>query len=145
LLAVIASNTMNPSSATWVGSAAFDGLSHHAQATAVLDHSRALPQGDGSAAPAFARGAVRCECNLVVLDTHDVLHDAFTVKCPSIDAEGKVGSQRAHLHPLLFHSSSASRFTADVFSPSLPVAHLFCSFSFLPSLAMLRRGLCRSC
>jgi hypothetical protein len=37
----------------------------------------------------------------------------------------------------LAQSSYASRVTADVFSPSLPVAHLFCSFSFLPSLAML--------
>ena len=37
----------------------------------------------------------------------------------------------------LFFGSFASRVTADVFSPSLPVAHLFCSFSFLPSLAML--------
>src|SRR5215467_1572541 len=48
---------------------------HHAQAPAVLDHSRALPQGDGSTGPAFARGAVRCECNLVVLDVSDMLHD----------------------------------------------------------------------
>src|SRR5262245_47627960 len=40
--------------------------SSHAQAPAVLDHSRALPQGDGSARPAFAGGAVRCECDLVV-------------------------------------------------------------------------------
>src|SRR5262249_21341918 len=37
----------------------------------------------------------------------------------------------------LAQSSSASRVTADVFSPSFLVAHLFCSFSFLPSLAML--------
>jgi hypothetical protein len=40
-----------------------------------------------------------------------VFDDAFTVGCPSIDAEGKVSSQRAHLRPLLPHSSS-SRFTA---------------------------------
>ena len=39
----------------------------------------------------------------------DVLHDAFAVRCPSIDAEGKVSSQRAHLLP---HSSSSSRYTA---------------------------------
>ena len=37
----------------------------------------------------------------------------------------------------LAQSSSASRVTADVFSPSLRVTHFFCSFSFLPSLAML--------
>src|SRR5215469_8265880 len=32
-----------------------DGQSHRAQTPAVLDHSRALPQGDGSAGPAFGR------------------------------------------------------------------------------------------
>src|SRR5262249_42960180 len=31
---------------------------HHAQAPAVLDHSRTLPQGDGRAGPAFTRRAV---------------------------------------------------------------------------------------
>jgi hypothetical protein len=30
---------------------------HHAQAPAVLNHSRTLPQGDGVARPAFAGGA----------------------------------------------------------------------------------------
>ena len=30
---------------------------HHAQAPAVLDHSRALPQADGGTGPAFAGGA----------------------------------------------------------------------------------------
>ena len=30
---------------------------HHAQAPAVLNHSRTLPQGDGGARPAFAGGA----------------------------------------------------------------------------------------
>jgi hypothetical protein len=65
---------------------------HHAQASAVLDHSRALPQGDGRARPAFAGGAEGGERNLIVLDASDVLDDAFTVRCPSIDAEGKVSS-----------------------------------------------------
>ena len=32
---------------------------HQAQAAAVLDHSRALPQGDGGARPAFAGGDAR--------------------------------------------------------------------------------------
>ena len=45
----------------------------------------------------------------------------------------------------LFFGSFASRVTADVFSPSLPVAHLFCSFSFLPSLAMLYYPPGRAC
>ena len=49
---------------------------HHAQAPAVLDHSRTLPQGDGRAGPAFTRRAVGSECNLIVLDACDVLHDA---------------------------------------------------------------------
>src|SRR5262245_17134180 len=74
---------------------------HYAQAPAVLDHSRTLPQGDGRARPAFTRRAVGSECNLIVLDASDMLHDAFAVRCPSIDAEGKVSSQLAHLRPLL--------------------------------------------
>src|SRR5215831_11311698 len=37
----------------------------------------------------------------------DVLHDAFAVWCPSIDAEGEMSSHRGHLRPLLLHSSSA--------------------------------------
>src|SRR5262245_2202041 len=35
-----------------------DGQSHRAQTSAVLDHSRTLPQGDGGAGPALAGGAV---------------------------------------------------------------------------------------
>src|SRR5262249_6148316 len=57
-----------------------------------LDHSRALPQGDGGAGPAFAGGAVGGERNLVILDAGDVLHDAFAVRRPGIDAEGEVSS-----------------------------------------------------
>src|SRR5262245_10655104 len=71
------------------------------QAPAVLDYSRALAQYDGNAMPAFTRRAVGSECNLVVLDTGNMLHDAFAVRCPSINAEGKVSSQLAHLRPLL--------------------------------------------
>jgi hypothetical protein len=52
---------------------------HHAQAPAVLDHSRALPQGDGRAGPAFTRRAVGSECNLIVLDARDMLDDALAV------------------------------------------------------------------
>ena len=63
---------------------------HHAQAPAVLDHSRALPQGDGSPRPAFAGSSERGERDLIVLDAGDVLHDALAVRCPSIDAEGEV-------------------------------------------------------
>src|SRR5262245_48984072 len=74
---------------------------HYAQAPAVLDHSRTLPQGDGRAGPAFTRRAVGSECNLIVLDACDVLDNAFAVGCPGIDAEGKVSSQGAHLRPLL--------------------------------------------
>jgi len=54
----------------------------HAQAPAILDHSRALLQGDGDARPAFARRAVGGECDLIVLDAGDVLHDAFAVRSP---------------------------------------------------------------
>ena len=36
------------------------------------------------------------ECNLIVLHAGDVLHDAFAVRCPGIDAEGEVSSRRGH-------------------------------------------------
>jgi hypothetical protein len=60
----------------------------HAQAPAVLDHTRTLPQGDGSAGPTFTGGVVGGERNLVILDAGDVLDDAFPVSSPRIDAEG---------------------------------------------------------
>src|SRR5262249_581797 len=84
-------------------------VSDYAQAPAVLDHSRTLPQGDGRAGPAFTRRAVGSECNLIVLDARDVLDNAFAIGCPGIDAEGKVSSQRAHLRPLLPHVQRPSR------------------------------------
>ena len=71
----------------------------HAQAPAVLDHSRTLPQGDGGAGPAFAGGAEGSERDLIVLDASDVLHDAFAVRGPRIDAEGEVSSECAHVAP----------------------------------------------
>ena len=86
-------------------------MSDYAQAPAVFNHSRALPQGDGCTGPAFTCRAIGGECDLIVFDASDVFDDAFTGRCPSIDAEGKVSSQCAHLRPLLPHSSS-SRFTA---------------------------------
>jgi len=70
---------------------------HHAQAPAVLDHSCALAQGDGDARPALAGGAVGNECNLVVLDTGNMLHDAFAVRGPCVDAEGE-GRSRRHCY-----------------------------------------------
>src|SRR6516165_5696697 len=70
---------------------------HHAQTPAVLDHSRALPQGDGSAGPAFTRRAEGGERNLIVLDACDVLDNAFAVRRPGIDAEGEVISRRGHV------------------------------------------------
>jgi len=49
------------------------------------------------------------ERDLIVLDASDVLHDAFAVRGPRIDAEGEVSSKRrGHLRPLLLHSSSAA-------------------------------------
>ena len=59
----------------------------HAQASAILNHASALPQGDGSAGPAFSGGAVGGESNLIVLDVSDVLNDAFAVWGLGIDAE----------------------------------------------------------
>ena|SRR5215471_9001152 len=66
------------------------GSLHHAQTPAVLDHSRALPQGDGSAGPAFARGAVRCERNLIVLDASDVLHNAVACVVSDVTRKAKL-------------------------------------------------------
>jgi hypothetical protein len=58
-------------------------------AATVLDHPRALTQSDRRSPPAFASGAVGGECNLVVLDAGNVLHDAVAVRGPGIDAEGE--------------------------------------------------------
>jgi hypothetical protein len=77
-----------------------------AQAPAVLDHSPNLPQGDGCAGPAFTRRAVGGECNLIVLDAGDVLHDAFAVRGPRIDAESKPSPECGHFRSL---PSSVSR------------------------------------
>jgi len=71
----------------------------HAQPSAILDDARALPQGDWCVGPAFARGAESGERNLVVLDTGDMLDDAFPVSGPGIDAEGEVSSECAHVAP----------------------------------------------
>src|SRR5215831_16991214 len=50
-----------PTGHTFLGSpAALLLTGHHAQAPAVLDHSRTLPQGDGRAGPAFTGGARSC-------------------------------------------------------------------------------------
>jgi len=58
------------------------------------------------AGPAFTRRAVGSECNLIVLDAGDVLHDAFAVRRPCIDAESKVSPECGHLR---FLPSSVSR------------------------------------
>jgi hypothetical protein len=41
---------------------------YYAQASAVLDHSITLPQGDGNARPTLARGEIGGERNLIVLE-----------------------------------------------------------------------------
>jgi hypothetical protein len=70
---------------------------HHAQTPTVLDHSRAMPQGDGRAGPALAGGPVGGECNLIVLNAGNVLDNTFAVRCPCIDAESKVSPECGHL------------------------------------------------
>jgi hypothetical protein len=45
-----------------------NGQSHHAQTPAVLEHSRTLPQGDGSPRPALAGGEEGGERDLIVPD-----------------------------------------------------------------------------
>ena len=57
------------------------------QAPAVLDHVGALPQRDWDAGPAFAGRAEGSEGNLVIFDVGDVLHDAFAVGRPGVNAE----------------------------------------------------------
>ena len=44
----------------------------------------------------LAGGSVGNERNLVVLDAGNVLHDAFAVRCPRIDAESELSSRCAH-------------------------------------------------
>ena len=46
------------------------------------------------------------KCDLVVLHSGDVLHDALPVGCPRVDAEGEVSSRCGHLRPLLPQSST---------------------------------------
>src|SRR5262249_58408415 len=70
--------------------------SHHAQASAVLDHSRTLPQGDGSARPALAGGAVGGESQLIVLHAGKVLPGGFAARAPRIDADGEMTYHCAH-------------------------------------------------
>src|SRR5262249_22725058 len=73
------------------------------------DHTRALPQGNGGAGPTFTGGVVGGERNLIVLDASDVLHDAFAIRGPHIDAKGEVSSKcRSHLRLPLLHSSWAA-------------------------------------
>jgi hypothetical protein len=82
-------------------------VSDYAQAPAVFNHSRALPQGDGCTGPAFTRCAVGSECNLIVLDASDVLH------WPPFPLGGLLSPQRERMSAgHLPQSSSASRFTA---------------------------------
>src|SRR5262249_25826970 len=66
------------------------GITPRAGVGCVLDHSRALPQGDGRAGPAFTRGAISSECNLIVLDTRDVLDDAVAGVVPDVHAEDEL-------------------------------------------------------
>jgi len=65
---------------------------HHPQAPAVLDNSRTLPQSDRRARPTLAGGEKRGECDLIILDASDVLHDGFRRQAPGIDAEGEMSS-----------------------------------------------------
>src|SRR5262249_59219152 len=57
---------------------------HHAQAAAVLDHSRTLPQGNGRSGPAFARGAVGGPGSATLLETGDALRVARNVADSSV-------------------------------------------------------------
>jgi hypothetical protein len=92
---------------------------HHAQAPAVLDHSRILPQGDGCARPSLAGGPVGGERKLIVLDVGDVLDNALAVGCPHIDAEGEVSSQSGHLRPLLPLSAAHPLRRGRLLAPAL--------------------------
>src|SRR5262249_60538646 len=114
---------------------------HYAQAPAVLDHSRTLPQGDGRAGPAFTRRAVGSECDLIVLDARDVLDNAFAVGCPGIDAEGKVSSQRAHASG----SDSADTSSLASFKTAIRSFQLMASTSASWSISSRTCCQCRRC
>jgi hypothetical protein len=77
-----------PAAGSWRGSPSDSLFCHYgpalvrpreAQAAAILDHSRALPQRDGCVRPAFNRGAVGGECNVIVLNARDLLDEAVAV------------------------------------------------------------------
>jgi hypothetical protein len=82
---------------------------YYAQTSAVLDHSRTLPQGDGDAGPTLAGGVEGGERKLIVLDAGDVFDGAFAVRSPGINAE--VSSRCGHGN--LDASSRARRMAAS--------------------------------
>src|SRR5262245_11420714 len=99
-----------------------------AQAAAVLDCSRALPQRDGCIRPAFAGRVKGGKGKLIVLNARDVLDEAISVRLrPYINAVGEMCARLRcflHRHFFLPHSSSSSRFTAGasaflIFTPWL--------------------------
>src|SRR6516225_5918048 len=82
--------------ATWVGSAAFDGLSH--QRRRRLSSITRAPCRKVMGVPGQRSQAARKVAS-AILDASDVLHDAFAVRGPRIDAEGEVSSECAHVAP----------------------------------------------
>jgi hypothetical protein len=74
----------------------------------VLNHPRALPQGDDRAWPAFACRLIRRHRQLSILDARQVLNDVLAIDSPHVDAVQKVSSVHA-LSSFLLQSSSASR------------------------------------
>jgi hypothetical protein len=83
----------------------------------------------GRAGPTFTRRAIGGGRNLIVLDAGDVLHDAFAIRCPRIDAEGEVSSRRGHLH--LLPASSEREFCQSSARRSWPLFLPITAISFI--------------
>jgi hypothetical protein len=92
---------------------------HNAHASAVLDHSLTLPQGDGVAGPPLAGSEIGGERNLIVLDASDVLYDAFAVRRPAIDAEGEVSSRCGHYEGPSSERTASPLFRAPILAEDL--------------------------
>src|SRR5436190_12445485 len=109
--------------------------SSQAHTPTILNHSRALPQRDGDARPAFVGGVISGESKLIVLDAGNVLHDAFAIGSPGVDAETQV-RPCGHPRPLLPQSSSASR--SDRKPRRIQIGAPVGGMSPVPALAIIR-------
>ena len=93
--------------------AAFLLTGQHAQAPAVLDHSRTLPQGDGRAGPARHGCPVGRFAYLEVVHASDLLDNAVACVVPDVHAEGKTFAQDAQLKSITACRTIARRLNLE--------------------------------